>query len=233
MGARRPARLDPLFAEMAGALDDLPDELPEAFIEEAERRSGGEVPATFSEPDLGPGPADDDARDVVDAGPSSRPRAMSARTKLVCTLGPASATPKMVRGLVEAGASVFRINCSHGTPDDHARGVSIVREVEESTGLALAILADLPGSEGSPRRRGPRSVRVPVRAAVRDCARDGSGDANGACDHVPGSRRGPPRVGDRILLADGAVELTVVGIEGDRGAAPSACAPARSAATKG
>ena len=70
---------------------------------------------------------------------------MSARTKLVCTLGPASATPKMVRGLVEAGASVFRINCSHGTREDHARSVSIVREVEGATGRSLSVLADLPG----------------------------------------------------------------------------------------
>jgi hypothetical protein len=51
---------------MAGALADLPDELPEAFVEEAERRSGGEVRATFSEPDLGAGRGDDEARAVVD-----------------------------------------------------------------------------------------------------------------------------------------------------------------------
>jgi acetoin utilization protein AcuC len=54
------------FAEMAGGLDDLPDELPEAFVEEAERRARGPVPTTFSEPDLGPGPADDEARAVAD-----------------------------------------------------------------------------------------------------------------------------------------------------------------------
>jgi acetoin utilization protein AcuC len=54
------------FAEMAGALDDLPDELPEAFLEEAERRARGPVPTTFSEPALGPGPADDEARAVAD-----------------------------------------------------------------------------------------------------------------------------------------------------------------------
>lgn len=54
------------FAEMAGALADLPDELPEAFIEHAERRLGGEVPATFTEPDLGPGRGDDVARAAAD-----------------------------------------------------------------------------------------------------------------------------------------------------------------------
>ena len=54
------------FAEMSGGLADLPDQLPEAFIEEAERRAGGEVPTTFSEPELGPGSGDDEARAVVD-----------------------------------------------------------------------------------------------------------------------------------------------------------------------
>jgi acetoin utilization protein AcuC len=53
------------FAEMVGALDELNDELPEEFIEEAERRANGPIPATFSEPDLGSGPADDAARAVA------------------------------------------------------------------------------------------------------------------------------------------------------------------------
>ena len=70
---------------------------------------------------------------------------MTARTKLVCTLGPASATPRLVRALVEAGTSIFRINVSHDTPEDHARSVGLVRDVEEATGTALAVLADLPG----------------------------------------------------------------------------------------
>ena len=70
---------------------------------------------------------------------------MNRATKLVCTLGPASATPKMVLGLARAGASVFRLNMSHGAPDDHARIVSLVRDAEDESGRALAVLADLPG----------------------------------------------------------------------------------------
>ena len=70
---------------------------------------------------------------------------MTARTKLVCTLGPASATPKMVRGLVRADGSVLRVNVSHGTPDDHERIVGIVRDVETEVGRPLAVLVDLPG----------------------------------------------------------------------------------------
>ncbi len=139
---------------------------------------------------------------------------MSARTKLVCTLGPASATPKMVRGLVEAGATVFRINCSHGTAEEHARSVSIVREVEQATGRSLAILADLPGpkvrlAEVDP---DPFAFRPGQAFEIRP---DGPGDATGASTSYAGLAV-DLRVGDRVLLADGAVELTVTGIEGDR-----------------
>ena len=54
------------FAEMTDALDDLPDELPVAFVQEAERRAGDSVPTTFSEPDLGPVGGDDEARAVAE-----------------------------------------------------------------------------------------------------------------------------------------------------------------------
>ena len=54
------------FAEMTGALDELPDELPKEFVADAEHRAEGPIPATFSEPDLGPGPADDAARAVAE-----------------------------------------------------------------------------------------------------------------------------------------------------------------------
>jgi acetoin utilization protein AcuC len=54
------------FAGMVDRLDDLDDELPAAFVREAERRAGTEVPTTFSEPDLGPAPADDEARAVAE-----------------------------------------------------------------------------------------------------------------------------------------------------------------------
>jgi pyruvate kinase len=138
---------------------------------------------------------------------------MSARTKLVCTLGPASATPKMVRGLVEAGASVFRINCSHGTVDDRARAVGIVREVEDAVGRSLALLADLPGPKV--RLADVHPDPFPLRPGQRFELRPGGpGDATGAATTYPGLAH-DLRVGDRVLLADGAVELTITGIDGD------------------
>ena len=65
--------------------------------------------------------------------------------KIVATLGPASSDYKMIRGLFEAGADVFRLNMSHGTHDDIRARHMIIRQVEADTGRPVAILADLQG----------------------------------------------------------------------------------------
>jgi pyruvate kinase len=131
---------------------------------------------------------------------------VNARTKLVCTLGPASATPRLVRALVEAGASIFRINFSHGTPEDHARSVGLVRNVEEATGEALAVLADLPGPKVRLGRIDPDPFRfVPNQ---RFSLRAGDPGPDGTSTTYPQLAE-DLREGDRVLLADGAVELTV------------------------
>ncbi|MGC8967193.1 MAG: pyruvate kinase [Thermus sp.] len=67
------------------------------------------------------------------------------RTKIVATLGPATDTKETIRALAEAGADVFRLNFSHGTPEDHRRRAAWVREVSQELGRTLAILQDLQG----------------------------------------------------------------------------------------
>ena len=119
----------------------------------------------------------------------------------------------MVQGLVRAGASVFRLNFSHGTPEEHARMVDLIREAEEATGKPLAALVDLPGPKvrlGS-MRPDPFTCKPGQRFELRP---DGDGDDRGASTTYPGLAN-DLTVGDRILLADGAVELVVDGIEGD------------------
>jgi pyruvate kinase len=136
-----------------------------------------------------------------------------SRTKLVCTLGPASATPKMVQGLVRAGASIFRLNFSHGTAEDHARMVELVRGAERDSGIPLAVLADLPGPKVRLGRLDPDpfSLKPGQRFALR---RGGDGDADGAATTYAGLA-GDLRAGDRVLLADGAVELEVLEVKDD------------------
>jgi pyruvate kinase len=135
------------------------------------------------------------------------------RTKLICTLGPASASPKLVQGLVRAGTSVFRLNFSHGTPEDHARMFQLVREAEGSTGAPLAVLVDLPGPKVRLGRLDPNPVQIKP-GQTFELRPDGPGDDRGASTTYPGLASDlEPH--DRVLLADGAIELAVEEIRGD------------------
>jgi pyruvate kinase len=67
------------------------------------------------------------------------------RTKIVCTIGPASSSQETVDALVAAGMDAARLNFSHGTHEDHARRAELVRNAQERAGHPLALIADLQG----------------------------------------------------------------------------------------
>jgi pyruvate kinase len=67
------------------------------------------------------------------------------RTKIVCTIGPASRDEVTLRGMLAAGMDVARLNCSHGTRDEHAAVIAAVRRLAAQTGRTIAILLDLQG----------------------------------------------------------------------------------------
>src|SRR6202020_2006816 len=67
------------------------------------------------------------------------------RTKIIATLGPASATPEILTRLFQAGADVFRLNFSHGTHDDHAKRFAMIRELEDKFDRPIGIIADVQG----------------------------------------------------------------------------------------
>ena len=71
--------------------------------------------------------------------------AVTRRVKIVCTMGPATASPERMLGLVEAGMDVARMNFSHGSHEDHQKVYDLVRSTAEQTGRAVAVLADLQG----------------------------------------------------------------------------------------
>ena len=137
---------------------------------------------------------------------------MTSRTKLICTLGPSTTTPELVRGLIAAGTSIFRINFSHGPPAEHERTVAIVRRAEMDAGVPIALLADLPGPKV---RLGAVDPDPFVFSPGQrfDLRPDGRCDQQGASTTYT-DLAGDLRHGDRILLADGAVELTVAGFDG-------------------
>jgi pyruvate kinase len=137
---------------------------------------------------------------------------MSRRAKLVCTVGPATGTPERIRELLDAGTDVVRVNFSHGTPDDHARMVGLVRDAERSCGRDIAVMADLPGPKirlgdlpsGSMRLQPGDRFVLSVGAVA---------DAPSATVNYPGLAT-DVRAEDRILLSDGAVELVVRSVGG-------------------
>jgi len=67
------------------------------------------------------------------------------RTKIIATLGPASSTIEVLTRLFQAGADVFRLNFSHGTHEDHAARIVMIRELEHKFGRPIGILADVQG----------------------------------------------------------------------------------------
>ena len=69
------------------------------------------------------------------------------KTKIVCTLGPASETKEVIIGLCKAGMNVARLNFSHNTHADHQRRIDLVKEVRSELGLPIAIMLDTKGPE--------------------------------------------------------------------------------------
>src|SRR6476660_848057 len=67
------------------------------------------------------------------------------RAKIVCTLGPASASPERIGELIDAGMNVARLNFSHGSHEDHAKMLQTVRSEADRRGKAIAALLDLQG----------------------------------------------------------------------------------------
>ena len=65
--------------------------------------------------------------------------------KILATVGPASAAPDTLRLLHDVGVDAFRLNFSHGSHDDHARSVKAIRAIEQATGNAITIVADMQG----------------------------------------------------------------------------------------
>ena len=135
------------------------------------------------------------------------------RTKLVCTIGPASEA--RVGELVEAGMDVARLNFSHGTPEEHERAADAVRSASVAGDRTIAILADLSGPKIRLGKLGEDTATLEAGARFELRARPWIGTARAAgVSH----RRLAQELqrGDRVLLADGAVELTVVATDVDR-----------------
>ena len=68
-----------------------------------------------------------------------------SKTKLICTIGPSSHSENVLRGMLESGMSIARLNFSHGTPEDHKKDIEFIRSVAAGINRMVPVLVDLPG----------------------------------------------------------------------------------------
>ena len=130
------------------------------------------------------------------------------RTKIVATLGPASRTPAVLRRLMEAGVSVFRLNFSHGTHEEHSAVLADIRAISRETGRHVGVLQDLCG---------PKMRLGPIPGDLVDCPLGEefalvAESASANPRELTCSYRELPddlKPGETVLFADGTVAMTV------------------------
>ena len=135
------------------------------------------------------------------------------RTKIVCTLGPSTASADAIRGLIDAGMNVARVNFSHGTHEQHAATIKMVRQLAQEANKPIAILGDLQG----PRIRIgdlPKTIRL---AVGEDLVLVHEGhEKKGEIPVTYDQLANDVRVGDRILINDGLLELVALEVGNGR-----------------
>ncbi|GAA1899815.1 pyruvate kinase [Asanoa iriomotensis] len=139
---------------------------------------------------------------------------VTRRAKIVCTMGPATSSPERIRGLVDAGMDVARLNFSHGDHSDHEAIYKLVREAADSAGRAVAVLADLQG----PKIRLGRFADGPHEWRTGDSVVITSDDIIGTADRVSCTYAKLPqevKPGDRLLIDDGKVAVEVTEVTGN------------------
>ena len=136
------------------------------------------------------------------------------RTRIVCTLGPACWSEEQIERLARAGMDVARINFSHGTHDEHEATIARVRRVEERIQHPIAILQDL---QGPKIRIGAladhQTITLTDGQTFTITTRDIVGDAHTVSTTYAALPQ-DVKPDNRILLADGAVELRVISVSG-------------------
>ena len=138
------------------------------------------------------------------------------RTKIVATLGPGSSSPEVILDMIRAGVDVFRLNFSHGTHEEQASRVELIRKASDSTGRIVGILADLQGPKIRTHKFRDGVVQlIKGETFILDAS---LGKDEGTQERVGITYKGLPKdvkEGDVLLLDDGRVELEVQEVEGD------------------
>ena len=135
------------------------------------------------------------------------------KTKIVATLGPASSDKEVLRQMFLAGLNVCRLNFSHGAYEDHAKVVQTIRELNEETGLNVAILADLQGPKIRTNEMENNGVELITGKEVLIVTEKVLGTSEKFSINYA-QLPADVKPGERILLDDGKLALEVVSTDG-------------------
>ena len=130
------------------------------------------------------------------------------RTKIVCTIGPATRSPEALRQLIEAGMNVARLNFSHGTHKEHAEVINSLRDIARELDTPLALLQDLSGPKVRVGKIAGNGVLLRPGAEITLTLDDVPGDEHQVNLPVPEIFEAV-RAGTHLMLDDGLMELRV------------------------
>ena len=136
------------------------------------------------------------------------------KTKIVCTIGPASESTEMMCQLMEAGMNIARLNFSHGDFSTHKQVIDNLRAASARTGRRITIMADLSG----PKMRIGKLAVEPVELKPDDTFTLTTDDVIGDNTRVSVSFEGLPKAvkaGDTLYLNDGYIQLKVMNVQGN------------------
>ena len=136
------------------------------------------------------------------------------KTKLVCTVGPASDSPAILQQMILSGMNVVRLNFSHGDFSSHQETIKNVRSAAQATGRKVAIMADLPG----PKIRIGEIAEEPVDLIPGESLSLTTEDIVGDADRVSVSFSRLPKAvkaGDKLFINDGYIEVDVENVDGN------------------
>ena len=138
---------------------------------------------------------------------------MSKKTKIICTIGPASESKEVLTKLVEAGMNIARLNFSHGDYEEHAERVKRIREVSKETGKPIGILLDTKGPEIRTGKFSSPEVNLVEGQNFIITMEDVLGDET-KCTVSYKELVNDVKPGNQILIDDGLVGLAVKEIKG-------------------
>ena len=136
------------------------------------------------------------------------------KTKIICTIGPASRSEQMLSALIDAGMNVARLNMSHGDHQWHGETIALLKRLREEKGVPLAIMLDTKGPEirlgdfegGSVELTAGQRFTLVCGQSIMGTAERASVTYDGLCRDVA--------VGTHVLIDDGLIEMSVESVEG-------------------